>query len=222
MGAGACDQFSEAETAVCPQYPCTPFLYKGLFSWAHGHCRVEDCISQPPLQLVVAMETSSSLWVLSSRTLCYFQVIPLEGGAVFSSSSVYPSYWLNCSCVESQLEVKSKIPAWWSSETGSPWVLDTWSCHTWPGLLMWWKGSTSIMFKPLFGGLHDCWNISWLIHLTPGLPRKVFWRISGEGFLLNRKTYKKGKPLASIVDSIKTRIMMKNMMSVLLPSLHLC
>lgn len=161
------------------------------------------------------METSSSQWVMSSRTWCYFQVIPLEGGAVLSSSSVYSSHW--------QHEVESKFLEWWSSETGSPWVLDTWNCHTWPGLLMWWKGSTSTIFKPLFGGLHDSWNISWLIHLTPGLLREVFWRISGKGFLLNRKTYKKGKSLASsIIDSIKTRIMMKSMMSVLLPSLQLC
>ena len=184
-----------------------PFLYKGLFSWAHGHCRAEDCISQPPLQLVVAMETSSSQWVMSSRTVL-LPGIPLEGGAVLSSSSVYPSYW--------QLKVESKILEWWSSETGSPWVLDTWICHTCPRLLMWWKGSTSIIFKPLFGGLHDSRNISWLIHLTPGLLRGVFWRISGKGFLLNRKK------ASSIVDSIKTRIMMKSMMSVLLPSLQLC
>ena len=69
---------------MCSPVSVLPFVCKEIFSWVRWPPRIEDYISQPPLQLGGAKETSSSQWDVSPRILYYLQVIPLKAGVVLS------------------------------------------------------------------------------------------------------------------------------------------
>lgn len=87
-------ELNVTEAASCsPISILFPFIIVPLsFNWPYG-CPVRVCISQPSLQLALALGLSSGQCGVNRSKACHFQVILLRGMVLLSPLALTPSLW---------------------------------------------------------------------------------------------------------------------------------
>lgn len=128
-----------------------PFIIVPLsFNWPYG-CPVRDYISQPSLQLALALGLSSGQRGVNRSKACHFQVILVRGTGLTLSSCPSPFPLAGAQSWRWELKQSLQAQSWKSCSENGGAALPALVCSS---LVLWTKQKyTSIFSKPLYLGV---------------------------------------------------------------------